>query len=68
MTFAILFLLCLILIIIIFFQVPKDNIGLTSFGSKTNFLGSPTKSEKNIKIITIVCILGYLFLAFELNF
>lgn len=57
----------LVLILLIFFQLPKDNIGLTSFSDKTNFLGSPTNSEKAIKIITAIGILLYVSLAFRSN-
>ena len=59
--------LSLVLILLIFFQMPKDNIGLTSFSDKTNFLGSPTTAEKRIKIITAIGILLYVSLAFRSN-
>lgn len=57
----------LILILLIFFQMPKENIGLTSFSDKTNLLGSPTTAEKAIKIITVIGILFYIGFAFRLN-
>ena len=57
----------LLLIVLIFFQMPKDTVGLTSFVSKTNFLGSSTTVEKAIKFFIAICIIAYIFLAFELN-
>ena len=59
--------LSFILNVFIFFQVPKDVIGLSSFTPNNELLGSPTTAEKLIKILTIIIILIYIFLMFELN-
>ena len=60
-------LVSLLLIVLIFFQMPKKNIGLTSPVNKINFLGSPTFIEKGTKILIAICIFVYIFLAFKLN-
>ena len=61
-------LLCLLLITAIFFQMPKESMGLTNFVStnSTN-LGPPTSGEKIIKILTIIAVCTYVCLAFELD-
>lgn len=57
----------LLLIFLIFFQMPKDTVGLTSFANRADFLGSPTIIDKLVKIFIGICVFGYVFIAFMLN-
>ena len=67
MTYSIWILICLLLIFLIFFQMPKENIGLTSFIKGPSFLGSATIADKIIKVLISLGILVYITLAFKLN-
>ena len=64
MVLQIWLIISLILILLILAQMPKDNIGLTSFSNK---LGSPTEAEKKIKILTAIGILLYIIIAIGLD-
>lgn len=55
------------LIVIIFLQIPQENVGLASFTNKINLLGSPSSAQRFLKILTGVGILIYFGIAFELN-
>jgi len=57
----------LFLIGIIFLRLPQDNVGLTSFGTKSNILGSPKSTERLLNILTGVGILIYFVTALQLN-
>ena len=59
------FLISIFLIMIIFFRVPKESLGLGSF--KSDFLGSPASAEKSLNIFTAVGILIYVILAIQIN-
>lgn len=57
----------ILLIIIIFVRTPQENIGLSSFATKTNILGSPSSAEQFLNILTVVGILIYFSIALILN-
>jgi preprotein translocase subunit SecG len=59
--------LSIFLIVIIFFQIPQENVGLESFTTKSNLLGSPSSAQRFLKILTGVGILIYFGIAFEVN-
>ena len=65
---AIGFTVCMLLVIIIFLRLPQENIGLSSFATKSDFLGSPSSAEKFLNTLTAFGILIYLGIAFQLNF
>ncbi len=57
----------LFLISIIFLRIPQENVGLASFASKSNLLGSPRSAQRFLNILTGVGILLYLGIAIQLN-
>ena len=57
----------LFLILIIFLRLPQENIGLTSFATKSNLLGSPSSAQRFLNIVTAFGILIYLGIALQLN-
>ena len=57
----------LALILIIFLRIPKENVGLESFATKSNLLGSPRLAERLLNIVTGIGILIYLGVAIQLN-
>ena len=57
----------LFLIIIIFLRIPQENVGLASFASKSNLLGSPRSAQRFLNILTFVGIFLYLGIAFQIN-
>ena len=59
--------LSIFLIVIIFLQIPQENVGLASFTTKSNLLGSPSSAQRFLNILTGVGILIYFGIAFELN-
>ena len=61
------FAVSLFLVTIIFFRMPKENTGLTSFANKSDILGSPTTAERTLNIITALTVLGYIIFAFKLD-
>ena len=58
----------LFLIIIIFLRIPQENVGLASFATKSNLLGSPSSAERTLNNLTIFSIALYLLIAIKLNF
>ena len=62
------FLISLFLIIIIFLRIPKESVGLGSFATKSDLLGSPTSAERSLNIFTVFGILIYVTLAVQINF
>jgi protein translocase SecG subunit len=56
-----------LLILLILIRIP-NNAGLTSFATKSNFLGSPTSAEKFLNNFTWFLIICYFLLAIKLNF
>ena len=57
----------LFLIGIIFLRMPQENIGLSSFATKSNILGSPSSAQRSLNYITGIFVLVYIFLAFYTN-
>ena len=61
------FIVSILLIIIIFLRTPKDNVGLSSFATKSDILGSPSSAERLLNILTAFGILIYFGIALTLN-
>ena len=57
----------LFLIAIIFLRIPQENVGLASFATKSNLLGSPSSAQRFLNILTVVGIFIYLGIAFQIN-
>ena len=57
----------LFLIVIIFLRIPQENVGLASFATKSNLLGSPSSAQRFLNILTAIGILVYLGIAIQLN-
>jgi preprotein translocase subunit SecG len=57
----------LFLIVIIFLRIPQENVGLASFATKSNLLGSPSSAQRFLNILTAIAILVYLGIAIQLN-
>lgn len=57
----------LFLILIIFLRIPQENVGLASFATKSNLLGSPSSAQRFLNILTVVGIFVYLGIAIQLN-
>jgi preprotein translocase subunit SecG len=55
------------LIVIIFLRIPQENVGLASFATKSNLLGSPSSAQRFLNILTAIGILVYLGIAIQLN-
>jgi preprotein translocase subunit SecG len=62
-----LFAVSVFLITIIFLRIPQENVGLASFATKSNLLGSPSSAQKYLNILTALGILLYLILAILSN-
>jgi preprotein translocase subunit SecG len=60
------FLVSIFLIIIIFLKIPQENVGLASFATKTDLLGSPSSAQRSLNIFTGVGILIYFAIAIQL--
>ncbi len=60
-------LISLFLIIIIFLRIPQENVGLASFATKSNILGSPSSAQRFLNILTGFGILFYFGIAIQLN-
>jgi preprotein translocase subunit SecG len=61
------FLVSIFLIIIIFLRIPQENVGLASFATKTDLLGSPSSAQRLLNIFTGLGILVYFGIAIQLN-
>ena len=61
------FVVSIFLIIIIFLRIPQENVGLASFATKSDILGSPSSAQKSLNILTAIGILIYLGIAVTLN-
>ena len=57
----------LFLIVIIFLRMPQENVGLASFATKSNLLGSPSSAQRSLNILTAFGILIYLLVAAVLD-
>ena len=61
------FFVSIFLIIIIFLRIPQESVGLGSFATKSDLLGSPSSAQKSLNIFTALGILVYVLLAVQLN-
>ena len=61
------FIVNIFLIAIIFLKIPKENMGLASFATKSNLLGSPASAQRFLNIGTALGILVYFVIALQLN-
>ena len=61
------FVVSLLLMLIIFLRTPQENVGLSSFATKSDILGSPSSAERFLNILTAVGIFIYFSLALQLN-
>lgn len=57
----------LFLVIIIFLRIPQENVGLASFATKSNLLGSPSSAQRFLNILTATGIVIYIGIAIKLN-
>jgi protein translocase SecG subunit len=57
----------ILLIGIIFLRSPQESVGLSSFATKTDILGSPSSAERFLNILTAVGIFIYFSIALTLN-
>jgi len=60
-------LICIFLIVIIFLRIPQENIGLASFATKSDLLGSPSSAQRSLNILTGIAILVYIGLSVQQN-
>ena len=61
------FIVSILLIGIIFLRTPQENVGLSSFETKSDILGSPRSAERFLNILTAVGIFIYFSIALTLN-
>lgn len=61
------FLVSLFLIIIIFLRIPQENVGLASFATKSDILGSPSSAQRSLNIFTAFGIVLYFSVAIGQN-
>lgn len=59
--------LSILLIGIIFLRIPQENVGLASFATKSDLLGSPSSAQRSLNILTACGILIYLGIAIQFN-
>lgn len=57
----------ILLIGIIFLRIPQENVGLASFATKSDLLGSPSSAQRSLNILTAFGILVYFGIAIQLN-
>ena len=61
------FLTSLFLIVIIFLRIPQENMGLASFATKSDLLGSPSSAQRSLNILTGIGIPIYFAIAIQMN-
>ena len=61
------FIISILLMVIIFLRVPQENVGLSSFATKSDLLGSPSSAQRSLNILTAFGILIYIGIAIQLN-
>lgn len=61
------FMVSVFLIGIIFLRIPQENMGLASFATKSDLLGSPSSAQRSLNILTIIGILIYFAIAIQMN-
>jgi hypothetical protein len=57
------FIISIFLIVIIFLRIPQENVGLASFATKSDLLGSPSSAQRSLNILTAFGILIYFGIA-----
>ena len=57
----------LFLTIIIFLRSPQNDVGLASFASNSNLLGSPRSARRFLNVLTAIGIFIFLGVAIQLN-
>jgi hypothetical protein len=48
-------------------KIPQENVGLASFATKTDLLGSPSSAQRSLNILTGLGILIYFGIAIQLD-
>jgi preprotein translocase subunit SecG len=61
------FLVSVFLIVIIFLRIPQESMGLASFATKSDLLGSPSSAQRSLNILTAFAILIYFGIAIQMN-
>jgi preprotein translocase subunit SecG len=61
------FLVSIFLIVIIFLRVPQESMGLASFATKSDLLGSPSSAQRLLNIFTGLGIFVYFGIAIQMN-
>jgi preprotein translocase subunit SecG len=61
------FLVSIFLIVIIFLRIPQENMGVASFATKSDLLGSPSSAQRSLNILTAFAILIYFGIAIQMN-
>ena len=61
------FIVSILLIIVIFLRTPQENVGLSSFATKSDIFRSPSSAERFLNILTISGIVIYFSVALVLN-
>nr|YP_874391.1 preprotein translocase SecG subunit [Phaeodactylum tricornutum]ABK20614.1 preprotein translocase SecG subunit [Phaeodactylum tricornutum]QHR85568.1 preprotein translocase SecG subunit [Phaeodactylum tricornutum] len=61
------FAISLFLIVIIFLRIPQENVGLASFATKSELLGSPSSAQRSLNILTGFGIFIYFGIAIQMN-
>jgi preprotein translocase subunit SecG len=61
------FIISIFLIGIIFLRIPQENMGLSSFATKSDLLGSPSSAQRSLNILTAIGILIYFAIAIQMN-
>ena len=61
------FIVSILLIGVIFLRTPQESVGLSSFATKSDILGSPSSAERFLNILIAVGIFIYLGIALTLN-
>ena len=61
------FIVSILLIIVIFLRTPQENVGLSSFATKSDIFSSPSSAERFLNILTISGIVIYFSVALVLN-
>jgi len=61
------FLISIFLIVTIFLRMPQENMGLASFATKSDLLGSPSSAQRSLNILTAFGILIFFGIAVQLN-
>ena len=61
------FIVSILLIIVIFLRTPQENVGLSSFATKSDIFSSPSSAERFLNIVTAFGIIIYFSIALILN-